>query len=252
MASLVWNADERPYFSGVDHGVLYLPGLPGLAWNGLVSVDEKTDDVVDLDRYIDGVRYHLPQSNEEFGCKVSAYTYPDEFLPYSGYDDIYDGQVNDAVFGFSYKTQSGDKDYIHIVYNATAVPSDTDRTTQNESTEPLLFVWDISTIPSAFNGITPTSHFIIDPSIMRSAALDALLGTLYGTATTDPQLPNIQGLFDVFYDNAIFLVVDNGNGTWTATGPDSAITMTDTTTFSITWPTAVYISSDTYELSTDY
>jgi hypothetical protein len=63
------------------------------------------------------------------------------------------------------------------------------------------------------------------------------------------RLPDPQEIFDIFEANSILRVVDNGDGTFTVTGPDDAITMLDDTTFEIDWPSVVVIDSNTYEIS---
>jgi hypothetical protein len=44
-------------------------------------------------------------------------------------------------------------------------------------------------------------------------------------------------------------VVDNGDGTWTVTGPDSVVKMTSATEFEVTSSAATYINAKTYTIS---
>lgn len=249
MTILQWDPTSRPYSAGVDNGVLYLPGNSGVVWNGLVSVDEVADDPIYKTGYMDGVRYVLPQGNEEFSVKVSAYTYPDQFTEYSGY---FDSQPHKR-FGMSYRTGDPLTGKIHLVYNAIAESSDISMKTLSDRSEPELFEWNISTRPFSSNTCASTSHVMIDLSSIYPTALTALTNVIYGTVSTSPRLPDLTEILSIFSDNAYLQVVDNGNGTWTATwigpGPDTAISYTDPTTFSITSSGAVFIDATSYTLS---
>lgn len=249
MTKLSWNPSERPYFAGVDRGVLYLAGQPGIAWTGLVSVSEKANDVVKTDRYLDGFRIVLAQESEEFTCTVSAYSYPEEFETCVGYDDIYDVQ-QPKPFNMAYRIGTEETGQLHLIYNATARPSDKGWETLSDQPGTALFVWDVSTRPEKLEEVAPTAHIIIELADIYDQAREAVYAMLYGTASTDPRMPDFPELYDIFRDNADFIVVDNGDGTWTATGPDEAIQMLDATTFEITWPSAIYIDNDTYTLTT--
>ena len=90
---------------------------------------------------------------------------------------------------------------------------------------------------------------IINSTIAYPGVLSVIENTLYGSADTSARLPEPQEIFDLFEDGAILKITDHGDGTWTAEGPDSAIQMLSATEFEITWPSAVYLSSDTYRIS---
>ena len=86
MAKLVWDKiDDRLYKTGLDRGVLYVPNPQskydnGFAWNGLTAVDEDFSDDATSPHYYDGVKYLDSYPNGDFTAKLSAFTYPDEFL----------------------------------------------------------------------------------------------------------------------------------------------------------------------------
>jgi hypothetical protein len=63
------------------------------------------------------------------------------------------------------------------------------------------------------------------------------------------RLPTPEELLGIFERTALLQVVDNGDGTFTVTGPDEAIQMLDPTTFQIAWPSAVYLDAESYSLS---
>jgi hypothetical protein len=53
----------------------------------------------------------------------------------------------------------------------------------------------------------------------------------------------------MFWTNALFRVVDNGDGTATITGPTGWVDALDATTYRITSPSAIPIDSETYRIS---
>lgn len=66
----------------------------------------------------------------------------------------------------------------------------------------------------------------------------------------EPSLPPLVDLMNFVQSWVLIDVVDNGDGTWSATGPDQVVQMLDSTTFQIETPQAVYLDNDTYELQT--
>ena len=89
MSKLVWdNTGERLYETGVSKGVLYIPtgGVynKGVAWNGLTAVTESPSGAEATPLYADDIKYLNLMSNEEFGCTIEAYTYPDELAECDG------------------------------------------------------------------------------------------------------------------------------------------------------------------------
>jgi len=139
----------------------------------------------------------------------------------------------------------GDDRYkIHILYNVLAQPYSV--VYRQSGSEPLTF--DFTSTPVPVQGVSRTAHLVIDTSVAYSWTVSALEDVLYGTDTTDPRLPTPGEIYDIFEENSILIITDNGDGTWTATGPDSVITMLDSTTFQISWPSAVYLDSDSYKI----
>lgn len=206
MTKLHWDgAGEKVYETGVDRGVLYKPngsGLytTGIPWNGLVSVTESPSGAEANAQYADNLKYLNLTSAEEFGATVEAFTYPDEFGEHDGlstpHDGVNVGQQSRKPFGLSYRTKIGndiendDFGYkIHLVYGATAAPSEKAYTTINDSPEAITFSWELTTVPVNVTGLKPTSIITIDSTKVSSGNLTALEDLLYGTVGTDAQLP---------------------------------------------------------------
>lgn len=205
MAVLTWDASgERLYETGVDRGVLYIPagGLytTGVAWNGLTAVTESPSGAEATAQYADNIKYLNLISAEEFGATLEAFTYPKEFAQFDGAAmpsaGVVIGQQTRKAFGLSYRTRLGndllatDFGYkIHLIYGATAAPTEKAYATINDSPEAITFSWELSTVPVPVTGFKPTAILTIDSTKVAPANLTALENALYGTAGTDPRLP---------------------------------------------------------------
>jgi hypothetical protein len=257
-----WDSTGSRFFeAGVDRGVLFTQGNPGVPWSGLVSVTEKSSGGGSTAYYVDGQKYLNVSADEEYGATIEAYTYPDEFYPCDGFGHADTGlfvtQQPKQSFGFSYRTMVGsDTDAnaaykIHLVYNALANPSQRANHSLKDSPETTNFSWDISVTPEAMPGFKPSSHLVIDTRIAHPGAVSDVEDVIYGTDSTESRLPLLDELITIFDTNALFVVTDNGDGTWTATAPDElgAIVFDDSTHFTISWPSAVPISDTLYTLS---
>lgn len=254
MAKLNWGAiGERIYGTGVDRGVFYPSVGPGVAWNGLIAVKEIPEAPDSTKQYFDGSPYRSPRGIGEFTAQIEAYTYPDEFEEYEGWAGIETPRRNS--FGMSYRTFISDdvQEYrgyfIHLIYNATALPSAKSYDTLDDEGDPSTFEWELSTKPVHIPGYAPASHLIVDSTKTHSWALEAFEAVLYGGLDSDPYLPTVDEVVELFDVNSYIRIVDHGDGTWTATGPDDLVKMVDATTFEITTPNVVYLSDDTYQIS---
>jgi hypothetical protein len=237
MTKLLWN--QRQYESGVDRGVLYPKTGAGEAWNGLVSVDETPTGSEHKPIYVDGRLVSQRRTREHFSGSIGAFTYPRSFQ-----ENVLT-QRRPKSFGMSYRVGAGKNTKIHLVYNVLVAPSSFNYET--DETQP--FRWDFTTLAIPISGTLIGAHLIIDAGIAYPETISDLEDVLYGTDETLPRLPLPGEVLQIFEDNSILVVVDNGDGTFTVTGPDSAITMLDSTTFQIDWPSVVLIDADTYEIS---
>lgn len=239
MAKLVWDeTGERTYETGTKKGVLY-PLNPttkkydtGYAWNGLTGVTESPSGAESNPLYADDIKYLDLRSAEQFGATVEAYTYPDKFEECDGSVSIADGvsvgQQKRLPFGLSYRTVLGNDTELdsygyklHLIYNATASPSERAYQTINESPEAITFSWELTTTPIPFTRETttgsgneavttvepilhdgkelkPVACITIDSTKADPTALAALENLLYGTSNADPQLPLPGEVYDLF------------------------------------------------------
>ena len=198
MSKLQWDkVGEHFYETGVDHGVLYPMAAggqtyeKGVAWNGLTAVTESPEGAELTPLYADNIKYLNLVSAEDFNATIEAYTYPDEFEACDGSASLAEGikigQQTRKSFAFCYRTKVGNDlnpelGYkIHIIYGATASPSERAYETVNDSPDAITFSWEISTIPVEVTDFKPTAHVEIDSTKVDSSKLTLLEAALYGT-----------------------------------------------------------------------
>lgn len=209
---IVWDATgERRFETGLSHGVLYPYGTDsydaGVAWNGLTSVSDSPEGAEASDLWADNIKYGSLRSAETAKGTIEAYTYPDEFAECDGsatpVKGVRLGQQKRKVFGFCYRTVIGNDTndeagyMLHIVYGATASPSEKQYQTINDSPEAMTFSWEYETTPISVSGYKPTATITIDSTAADSQKLATLEAILYGKDPTtiggedgvDPRLP---------------------------------------------------------------
>lgn len=197
MSRLVWDATgEHFYETGVRMGVLYPQAAggnypKGVAWNGLTAVTESPSGADANPLYADDIKYLELRAAEEFGGTIEAYTYPDEWGPCDGSAQVATGvmigQQPRTPFGLCYRTVLGndterdDHGYkLHLIYNATASPSERAYQTINDSPEAITFSWEFTTTPVNVTNHKPTACITIDSTKVDSAKLKTLEDALYG------------------------------------------------------------------------
>jgi len=216
MVALTWDqVGERTYENGVDHGVLYLADgtgayNSGFSWNGLVTVTESPSGAESNPQYADNIKYLDLKSAEEFGATIEAFTYPDEFAECDGTVSpkvgVNVGQQPRRSFGLSYRTKVGNDlnanaGYkLHLVYGATAAPSEKAYGTVNDSPEALTFSWELTTSPVQVTGLGPTAILTIDSTKVAAADLASLEALLYGDVDQEPELPMPDDVIALFTD----------------------------------------------------
>jgi hypothetical protein len=209
MAKLVWDqVGERLYETGVKNVVLYRQTAAGVygtgvAWNGVTSISQNPTGADSNPIYADDIKYLDIRSVEEEEGSITAYTYPDEWEECDGSASLATGvvvhQQPRKPFGLCYRTTIGnDTDYenhgykLHLIYGATASPSEKTHDTINDSPEAVEMSWDFTTVPVTIldnnnqpvSGFKPTSSIEIDSTKVDATKLAALEEILYGTDGT--------------------------------------------------------------------
>lgn len=246
MSKIVWDkAGEHFYETGVDHGVLYPTenGVygNGVAWNGLTSVSESPSGAESTAQYADNIKYLNLISAEEFGATIEAFTYPPEFEVCDGSAEpvpgVMIGQQNRRPFGLTYRTLIGNDlmgtEYgykLHLIYGATASPSERAYNTVNDSPEAITFSWEVTTTPVEVTGYKPTASLIIDSTKVSAANMAKLEEILYGTDSTEARLPMPDEVIQLIgSSNAIALTVAAPDGSTDLLGKDASDLQTNIT-----------------------
>ena len=236
---LTWDKpNERYYEHGLDRGVLYIPGIDPVPWNGLTSFDEGDGGSSSL-LYQDGQIYLADVEPTDFVGNMKAFFYPRVFAECVGIPEVTDGLFVDNQkpkrFSFSYRTLigsgvTGDKFgyQIHLVYNAVASVGTRDRKTLNNSGDIVEFSFDIVCTPVKMTGFRPTSHFIIDTRMMGQPTIKELEDILYGVVGTPGRLPHPNELYDMLhFGSAITFTLSQDGMTFVASGSFENVHNTD-------------------------
>ena len=206
MAKIVWDqSGQRLYETGVKMGVLYVQDESGtypngVAWNGLTAVNETPSGAEATPLYADDIKYLNLRSAEDFGATIEAYMYPEEFEKCDGSAELAPGvkigQQARNAFGLCYRTVLGNdiagNDYgykLHIIYGATAAPSEKSYATINDSPEAITFSWEVNCTPVEVEGFKPTASLVIDSTKVEPEKLAALEAKLYGGESSEAMLP---------------------------------------------------------------
>jgi hypothetical protein len=245
VVALTWDSiGDRTFQTGVDRGVLYPHDGPAVPWNGLIGVEEGSNSEL-KSYYIDGVKYLENLSPGEYVGKLSAFTYPDKFEELCGLAVVTPGLIFHEQpfkpFDLSYRTRVGsalngvEHGYkIHILYNLLANPDTKGYGTIGETVSPTEFSWSLTGTPPRISHFRPTVHVVVDSSTTPPEVLRLIEERLYGSETGIPSLPKISELAEYFGFLGALLIIDNGDGSWTALDySDTYITMLDETTFQI-------------------
>ena len=230
MSKLIWDSiGEHKYETGVDHVALYKPNaqkqyVGGVAWNGVTAITESPSGADSNPIYADNIKYLDLRSAEEFGATIECNTYPPEFAECNGEaivtSGVVIGQQTRKTFGLAYRSivgndlQGNDYGYkLHLIYGATASPSEKAYNTVNDSPEAGAFSFELTTTPIAVQGYKNTASLTIDTTLFTDKAkITALENKLFGTEQDEPELPTPEEVFGL-----LGMTYSEQTGKWTPT-----------------------------------
>lgn len=214
---LTWDdTGNKKYTLGIHNVVLFVADpsaasgyAAGVAWDGVSAVNESPSGAEANDIYANDAKYATFRSAEQFGFTIEAYTSPEEFDQCDGAATIGPGvkvhQQNRKPFGIAYcntignDTQGMDfSEELHLVYNATASPSDKNNETVNESPDVSPLSWECSTTSVNVPGFKPSSHLTFFKHLMDPADWEALLNLVWGSTSNDATLPTPATVISMF------------------------------------------------------
>lgn len=235
MAKLQWDRDsERLYETGIKNVALFVAASngayeTGVAWNGVTGVTESPSGAEATDLWADDRKYATLRSAEQLGGTITAYMYPSEWEQCDGsaepVNGVHFGQQARRKFALAYVTTQGNdtelNDYgerLHILYGATASPSERAYATINDSPEAIEFSWEFETTPidvkitsgtgadATTTTYKPLSLITIDKKLKNATSQEqethltnynALYDFIYGTANAEPTLPTPQQVYNL-------------------------------------------------------
>ena len=220
MSRLTWDeVGTRYYETGTKNGVLYPQNSSGeyplgVAWSGLTGVTESPSGGDPNDIYADDMKYLSLRGAEDFGGTITCYSYPDEWEACDGSAEpvagLTIGQQVRTPFGMVFKsvkgndTQKDDYGYkLHLIYNATASPSERAYSTINDSPEAIEFSYEFTTTPVNMSGYKPVSRITIDSTKCDADKLKNLEDVLFGTVSSDPRLPLPDEVVEILSNSSV-------------------------------------------------
>lgn len=210
MAILVWDDDGNKIFeAGNKQLTLYNKGndgnyTTGVAWNGLINFTVSNSGGDETALWADDIKYGSLRANEECGGTIECYQTPTEFYKCDGVKEltpgVYIGQQSREPFGLACKTTLGNDakglEYgykIHLIYGATASPSERSYQTINDSPDANTLSYEYTCTPENCTGYKAVAHIEINSTDFtteaQKAALTAFEGVIWGTENTDARLP---------------------------------------------------------------
>ncbi|HMS83614.1 MAG TPA: hypothetical protein PKD12_08190 [Nitrospira sp.] len=255
MTRMTWDGfGTHTFEAGVDRGVLFTPAGEkslGVPWSGLIAISDDTEES-SSPFFLDGKKYLDVNVAGDFRGSLRSFGYPDEFEPFSGLGAVGGGLFADdqppKQFHLSYRTKLGNDAgginlgyKVHIIWNLVATPQAIMHQSIGDTPNLVEFAWDLVATPTYMFGFAPTAHLTLDSTKLDPTLLTFFENALYGTAGTASSIPSLQ---DFITRAGLGVVVDNGDGTWTATVPDSQVNMISGTQFEITTPYSIDVNDD--------
>lgn len=204
MSKLIWDqTGKRFYETGVSKTVLFPQKADGtyddgVAWSGITNITLSPDGAEANELYADNIKYAVLRSAETLGMTIEGYTYPDEwarcdgsYTP-EGAKGVFIGQQPRQAFGICFRSEIGSDTMtdanagykLHLVWNATASPSDRAYDTINDSPDAQTMSWECDTTAVSLNGYKPVCSIELDTTRMDETTLGYLAKLeeyLYGT-----------------------------------------------------------------------
>jgi len=150
---------------------------------------------------------------------------------------------NKNPFGLTWR----DNRELHIVYNAITSPSNDQYQTIGANVNPLTFSWDFTTTPVDIPAGGYSAHVVIMLDYVQPSALVDLEALIYADDSNDPSLPDPFKIYGIFESYTTVTITDNQDGTWTANGPDSLISVSGSS-FTIAGAFVTVVDADNYKI----
>lgn len=210
MAKLVWDGSgEKIFETGNKKLTLYNKGTDGsyqtgVAWNGLINFTISNTGGDETALWADDIKYGSLRANEETGGTIECYQTPTAFYKCDGVKEltpgVYIGGQPREPFGLTCQTTLGNDAQglaygykIHLIYGATASPSERNYQTINDSPDANTLSYEYTCTPENCTGFNAVSHIEINSTDFTTpeaqAKLTAFKEVIWGSDNTDARLP---------------------------------------------------------------
>lgn len=199
MSRLIHDAAGEKYFrTGISKAILFPVNsdgyAAGVAWNGVVSLDESSEGGNETLLWADNVPYGSISSVDRYKATLEAYMHPDEFYPCTGYvkneKGLIIGNQRKTRFGIVYreeiandKVQVGNMYSLHLIYGLVCGQATMTHKTINDSPDVQTMKWDIRSLPINIEGTNyaPTSSIELNSTKISPFSMAVLDAILYGS-----------------------------------------------------------------------
>lgn len=191
---------------GMDAQSLYQVGVP---WDGITNASDSPSGGDETELWADNIKYGSMRAAEKSGGSIECYQFPQEFWPCNGAiikNGVVIGQQSRKKFAFAYKSRVGNDqsddvgEILYLVWNASTNPSEHQNQTVNDSPDAGTFSFEYSsdsvayTKPEFADELKPCSTMQINTATLDGGKdnekYKKLCGIIYGTTTTEPQMPS--------------------------------------------------------------
>lgn len=256
MAQLEWDTtDSRQYDVGVDHVVLYTAGLLqagryGVPWNGVTAITISPSITTTRVAYMDREKIVNLIKTEECAGSIEAYYSPEQFdysdgSAFKGGINVRQQKKEPFHLAFRSKTDRGNK--LHIIYNAKATPAEKSYSTYHDPEVDTL-AWEFSTQSIDLFKHSPTALLTIDLSRSAPGPTQEVLDILYGAVDGYPRCPLPDEILTIFGVFEALEVIDHGDGSFTVSGSDSAVSMIGEGEFQLSASVVELLEEGTYQI----
>ena len=221
------------YQRGISDVLVSVNDDEAIRWNGITSMSVSPIRIESKPVYLDGVLRVDKKPRTVYTASISCYTYPEELDK----KDIFTGDL-------CYRTEVDGGFRIHILYNVVVKFDGMSNYETLVEETPIDFKWGVyGTLRQSDVMFT---EVVIDSRYSDEEAMSVIEGEIYGD---NPRIPDIDFIRDFIESTATLIITDEGDGIYTAEGPDRVVYLTSDTEFIIDWPSVILFSDVEFEVS---
>ena len=207
MVEVDWgNPLNRTFEQGIERVMVYTNDLGGEPWHGVSRIEEKKG--INVKKvHNEGILVSVVPLRSEVELSIEAYSEPKILKQCMGSKILPIGitvsSQRQKPFDLTYRTYVGngidDQNFykIHFVYNSICLDPGSNHSTMSRSSEPGQRTYEIHTVPEFINGLAPSSHLVVDTSMVSIETIRDIENILYGSETSSPTMIRPEELMDM-------------------------------------------------------